>query len=239
MARVAMASTNVSARTSERGHFGPGFFKFLRELRENNNREWFLANKNRYESQVKEPMLGFIADFGAHLRKISGKFDADPRPIGGSMFRIYRDTRFSRDKSPYKTHVAAHFPHHDGGKDHSAPGYYLHLEPGTCFGGGGLWHPDGPELQKVRERIVNRTKEWKAIAGSSISIGGESLKRPPAGFDPGHPFIEDLKRKDIFATMHFSERDVCAPDFVERYSEVCRTAAPLVEFLTKALGLAW
>jgi len=234
-----MGSAPRSGRTGNGGHFTEGLFRFLTELRANNDRVWFHANKNRYESEVKEPMLRFIADFGERLRAISRNFDADPRPVGGSMFRIYRDTRFSKDKSPYKTAAAAHFQYRHGSKDVHAPGFYLHLEPGECMGGGGLWHPDAAALQKVRDRIVTRPKEWKAIVDGGVAISGETLKRPPAGYAPTHPFIEDLKRKDIYTMTRFSEADVCAPDFVDRYTEACRSAAPLVAFLTRALGLAW
>jgi uncharacterized protein (TIGR02453 family) len=233
-----MSSTRSSARQSN-AHFGRGLFQFLKELRANNDREWFQANKGRYESEVKEPMLRFIADFGERLRAISRNFDADPRPMGGSMFRIYRDTRFSKDKSPYKTAAAAHFQYRHGGKDVHAPGFYLHLESGECMGGGGLWHPDAAALQKVRDRIMKRTKDWKGIVDGGIEISGEGLKRPPAGYAPTHPFIEDLKRKDIYTMTRFSEADVCAPGFMDRYTEACRSAGPLVEFLTRALGLAW
>jgi len=234
-----MGSATVTASQGDAAHFGRGLFRFLKELRANNEREWFQANKERYESEVKEPMLRFIADFGERLRTISRNFDADPRPMGGSMFRIYRDTRFSKDKSPYKTAAAAHFQYRRGGKDVHAPGFYLHLEPGECMGGGGLWHPDAAALQKVRDRIVTRTKDWKAVVDRGIAISGDGLKRPPAGYAPTHPFIEDLKRKDIYTMTRFREADVCAPDFLDCYTEACRSAGPLVEFLTKALGLAW
>ncbi len=112
----------MSTKQAELTPFSPGFFRFLRELKANNRREWFEANKQRYEAEVKGPMLRFIAEFGARLRTVSKHFDADPRPVGGSMFRIYRDTRFAKDKSPYKTAVAEHFPHRAGGKDVHAPG---------------------------------------------------------------------------------------------------------------------
>ena len=116
-------------------HFGPELFDFLRELRENNDRDWFQANKERYEHDVKEPLLGFISDFGPRIAKISPHIRADPRPTGGSLFRIYRDVRFSKNKAPYKVHAAAQF-RHKRGKDVHAPGYYLHLEPGQVFAGG-------------------------------------------------------------------------------------------------------
>ena len=220
-------------------YVAPDMFRFLRELKANNKREWFEANRDRYEMHVKEPMLRFISDFGRQLKTISPHFSADPRPVGGSMFRIHRDIRFSRDKSPYKTHVGAHFPHVGSGKDAHAPGFYLHLQPGNSFGGGGLWHPDGAALKKVRDRIVERSKEWGKIRKTGVTIEGDSLKRPPAGYDPKHPFADDLKLKDYYITAEFSDREVCAPDFMDRYLQDCRSAVPLVEFLTKALGLPW
>ncbi len=115
-------------------HFSPALFAFLRELKANNSRPWFQANKERYEREVREPMLCFIADFGVEARKISPYIVADPRKAGGSMFRIHRDTRFSKDKSPYKTTVGAQF-RHEQGKDVHAPGFYLHLAPGEAFAG--------------------------------------------------------------------------------------------------------
>src|SRR5688572_21278461 len=126
-------------------YFTPRLFQFLRELKANNDRSWFQANKGHYESDVKQPLLEFIADFGPPLREISEHFDADPGPVGGSLFRIYRDTRFSRDKTPYKTHAAAHF-RHERGKDVHAPGFYLHLEPDNVFAACGIWHPDSDTL---------------------------------------------------------------------------------------------
>lgn len=232
-----MVAKTVSRTRS--AYFDPALFRFLKELKANNNRDWFAANKHRYESAVKEPMLRFIADFAAHLSKISPQFNADPRPAGGSMFRIYRDTRFAKDKMPYKTAAAAHFRHQAGAKDVHAPGFYLHLEPGSCMGGGGLWHPDSTALRKVRDRIVEHNKEWQAVIRSGISISGDTLKRVPAGYDPEHPHAEDLKRKDLYVMYEFTEKDVCAPDFLERYAQACRSAQPLVRFLTKAVGLAW
>lgn len=233
-----MSSPSVQIKKTT-AHFHPTFFQFLRDLKDNNNREWFSENKHRYESEVKEPMLRFITDFGVNLRKISSHFTADPRPVGGSMFRIYRDTRFSKDKTPYKTIASAHFPHQDCGKDVHAPGFYLHLEPDHCMGGAGLWQPDGPSLKKVRDQIIMKTKEWKAIGDHGIVVGGDTLKRPPVGYDVNHPFIEDLKRKDFFMHQQYSEHDVCASSFLEQFTETCRSATPLMAFLTKALNLAF
>ncbi len=218
-------------------YFSPNMFQFLKELEANNNRIWFEKNKHRYEADVKEPMLRFITDFGPRLRRISPHFSADPRPVGGSMFRIYRDIRFSRDKSPYKTNVGAHFPHLRAGRDAHAPGFYLHLEPGHSMGGGGLWHPDAASLKKVRDRIVQRPKEWKVIRTGGIDLEGDVLKRVPAGYDPAHPFAEDLKLRDYYTLEEFSEKEACGRDFMDHFVNACRTAAPLMGFLTKALGL--
>lgn len=220
-------------------HFGKGLFAFLADLRRNNDRAWFLAEKERYVAEVEGPMLRFIADFAGRLPGISRAFVADPRRVGGSMFRIYRDTRFSKDKSPYKCAVAAQFPHRDRGKDRSVSAFYLHLEPGRCVGGGGLYHPDAAALKQVRDRIAARPREWEAVLRKRIAILGESLKRPPAGYDPEHRFVEDLKRKDFYGMTRFTEREVCAPGFLDRYVEACATAAPLVEFVTRALALRW
>ena len=112
---------------SEQTYFNRAFFRFLEDLKKNNQREWFQANKQRYEDEVRHPAQQFISDFGPQLHKISRHFLADPRASGGSMFRIYRDTRFAKDKSPYKTHVGIQFRHKQG-KDVHAPGFYLHLE---------------------------------------------------------------------------------------------------------------
>ena len=220
-------------------YFAPDLFRFLKELKRNNRKEWFEKNKPRYEETVKRPLLRFIADFDARIRTVSKQYHADSRPAGGSMFRIYRDTRFSKDKSPYKTHAAAHFPHRAASKDVHTPGFYLHLEPGNSMGGGGLWQPDGPALQQVRDRIVERANDWKSVVSARIEIVGDSLKRPPAGYDPEHRFVDDLKRKDYIVITEFTERQVCAPDFMDRYLKACRRAGPLVRFLAQAVGLRW
>src|SRR4029450_921750 len=129
------------ATTTRRASFGPELFAFLADLRANNNRDWFAENKQRYEDQLLEPALTFIATFAPHLEKISPHFRADARPSGGSLFRIYRDTRFSKDKSPYKTNLGIHF-RHERAKDAHAPGFYLHIGPDEGFAGAGMWHPD-------------------------------------------------------------------------------------------------
>ena len=221
-------------------HFTPALFDFLRELRANNNREWFQANKTRYEQVARDPMLRFIADFSVPLREISPHILADPRPVGGSLFRIHRDTRFSKDKQPYKTMLAAQF-RHASGRDVHAPGFYLHLEPDNVFYGGGLYHPDAATLAKVRAAIVKKPQQWKKATSpdafeDGATVWGEQLKRAPQGFDPAHPLIEDLKRKDYVWIAQLDEPSACEPEFIDRFASACRAAAPLVRFLTQALG---
>lgn len=220
-------------------YFTPDLFKFLKELKANNTRPWFESNRERYERDVKEPMLRFIADFGPQLKTVSPHFRADPRPVGGSMFRIYRDIRFSKDKSPYKTNIGAHFPHFRSGQNAHAPGFYLHVAPGQSFGGGGLWHPDAAALKLVRDQIATRSKGWEAVRRRKLGIRGDTLKRVPHGFDQDHVFAEDLKRRDFYVMQEYDTRQVCSPEFMDLYLESCRTAAPLMQFLTTALGLPW
>lgn len=219
--------------------FNRSLFQFLRDLKANNNREWFQANKERYEAEVKGPVLAFVLAFAEPLAGINKHFRADPRPVGGSMFRINRDTRFSGNKDPYKLNVGAQFRHGLCTKDVHSPGFYLHLEPGGCFASTGLWHPEADALRKVRERIVSNTRAWKALQTGGIEVGGEALKRVPVGFDPAHPFAEDLKLKDFYTYTPLTEKEVCAPDFLAHFTGICRSHAPLAAFLTKALELPW
>ena len=225
---------------AKKRHFNKQFFGFLKELKQNNAREWFQANKERYRSVVQEPLLGFISDFSDPLYDISHEFVADPRPSGGSMFRIHRDVRFAKDKSPYKTHAAAQFRHR-AGRDAHAPGFYLHLEPGNVFVGAGSWHPGGEAIGHIRTAIAENSKKWQKILddpefSKSHKLVGEGLKRPPRGFDPEHPLIEELKRKDFISIENFSQTKACSASFVDAVAESFRTAAPLVRFLTEAVG---
>ena len=224
-------------------YFTQATFTFLKDLTENNTREWFQENKHRYEDDVRDPAIRFITDFGGHLKALSEHFRSDPRTVGGSMFRIYRDTRFSKDKTPYKTAIGIQF-RHELGKDAHAPGFYLHLEPRQVFAGTGLWRPDSATTKKIRDAIVAKPAAWKrARSGRALlalcTFEGDSLKRPPRGYDADHPLIEDIKRKDFLALAPFSQAEVCAGDFLLRFARFCRTVAPYTAFLTDAVGLEW
>lgn len=219
--------------------FSPTLFSFLEELAEHNERAWFKANRRRYEECVQEPALAFITDFAPHLGRITPHLTAEARPVGGSLFRIQRDTRFARDKTPYKTNVGISFRHAQSADVH-APGYYLHLEPGETFAACGMWHPSGGELARVRDAIATDPDGWAAAAhrgpfAASFKLDGDSLVRPPRGHDPEHPMIADLKRKDFLGVATLSESTVFAPGFVEVYARLCRDAAPLMRFLCDAV----
>jgi uncharacterized protein (TIGR02453 family) len=223
--------------------FGPGLFSFLTDLRANNNREWFTANKDRYEEQLLEPALAFIDAFAPLLEKISAHFRADARPSGGSLFRIYRDTRFSKDKSPYKTNLGIHF-RHERAKDAHAPGYYLHIGPDEVFAGGGIWHPASAAATAIREAIVADTGRWRRATrtgafAKQLSLGGDSLKRVPSWAEPDHPFADDLKRKDFFASARLAPSDVVAPGLVDEYARLCLAATPFMQFLCEALAVPY
>jgi uncharacterized protein (TIGR02453 family) len=218
-------------------------FDFLRELRQNNNRNWFEANKSRYENDVKQPMFDFIEAFGDRLPTISPHYTAIPRVNGGSLFRIYRDLRFSKDKTPYKTAAALHF-RHESAPDVHAPGFYLHLEPDDVFVGCGIWKPAGETLFRIRTRIAEHPDQWLSARDnkefrSVFQLGGDTLKRPPKGFDPDHHLIEDLKRKDYLGSVQLTEADACQADFLDVFVDLCVKAAPFMRFLTESIGLPW
>ena len=222
--------------------FTPALFEFLRELKAHNNREWFEANKSRYQADVRDLLLAFIAAWRHRLTTISPHFVADPKPMGGSMFRIYRDTRFSKNKDPYKTVASAYF-WHEAGKENT-PGFYLHLEPDQCFVGMGVYQPDTPVRQLIAQTIVTRADEWQSIKQDkafkkAFTFSGDSLQRVPKPYDASHPLAEDLKRKDFIVVANLTEKQVCAKDFLDKYETLCRTAAPLMSFLTRAVSLPW
>ncbi len=221
------------------GYITPRTFRFFSELARNNDREWFEANKRRYIEEVRDPLVRFIEAFGPKLARISAHMVADPRPVGGSLFRIYRDTRFSKDKRPYKTHAGLSFRHADG-RDVHAPVFYLHLEPGSVFAAAGMWRPPAESVKLVRDAIVAHPDRWKrATRTCPLSEPGDGLQRTPRGYDPEHPLVADLKRQSFITTTSFTEKEAGAPDFLDRFAQACRRATSLMRFLTGAVGLPW
>ena len=220
--------------------FDPEFFHFMRELAANNDREWVAAHKARYEADVLEPSLAFIEDFGYRLREISPNFVADPRRTGGSLFRIYRDVRFSHDKRPYKDHFGAYVA--EGGRKSILPGYYLHLAANNnSFLAGGLWMPPADYLKAVRQEIdynldglerIIQAPDFKNRLGS---IQGEQLKTTPKGYEKDNPAIEYLRFKSWNATMPLPDKVVLSKDFMHALLDGFKAVKPFNDFLTTPL----
>lgn len=186
---------------------------------------------------MQQPSLRFIKDLGRQLKTISPQLVADPKPFGGSLFRIYRDIRFSRDKSPYKTNLAMEFWHKKSAG--YGPGLYLHIRPGENFLGAGVWHLDKPTLDKIRKGIVDNPDSWKTVLDAKLRIEGESLKRPPAGFPADHMFIRDIMRKDFIASITFTDKEIVGPRFMRDFVEAGKKMNPLNRFLAQTIGLRW
>jgi len=220
-------------------------FTFLEELKANNNKQWFQDNRSRYDEYVVAPVLDFIELTGlAILPNISHAFTAEAKKSGGSMFRIFRDTRFSHDKRPYKENVGCQFRHRSA-KDAHCPGFYLHLAPEEVFIGAGIWRPDGPTIKKIRTRIVTKPDEWQAavhaekVAKHFTGFEGEQLKHPPRGFDPDAPHMDDLRRKSFFLFKDFTAKDTQSPDFINQVDDAFTHAGPLVRFVCQAVGVEY
>ena len=217
------------------------YFKFFKELKENNNREWFNDNKPRFRTSVQEPLAELVEAMAPRLKKISKHIVADPRLNGGSVFRIYKDVRFSKDKSPYKTHGAVQF-RHALGKDAHAPGFYVHLAPEEVFYGGGIWSPPSPNLLKIREAIRDHSGKWKkATTGAAFgkrfdAVRGDQLTRPPRGFDADAPCIDDMKRKSFFAMAQAKPAAPKKPVFVDELAATFVDAKPFMKFLCDSVG---
>ncbi|NCG37471.1 MAG: TIGR02453 family protein [Actinobacteria bacterium] len=226
-----------------RRYFSPDLFAFLGDLADNNNRAWFNEHKARYEASVRQPALDFITDFVELLEALSPYFVADSRTVGGSLFRIHRDTRFAKDKTPYKLNTGMHF-RHERAKDAHSPGFYVHLQPRSCFIGLGLWMPEPKVAYQIRGHIDENQDEWIAATQSKVftsmyELGGDSLKRPPRGFDVEHPLLEDMKRKSFIATGPIKHSDVTKASFREDLAERFMAGAPLMKFLCAAVGVKY
>ena len=216
---------------------------FLEELAANNNREWFKENKPRYEEQVLDVALHFIQSMQEPLAKIAPHFTAIPQRMGGSLMRVYRDTRFSKNKLPYKTNIGIQF-RHEQARDVHSPGYYVHIDPDQVFLGVGMWRPDSDSLRSIRERIVAKPAEWRRTTADAkfrrhFRLGGESLSRPPRGFDREHEHIGDIKRKSFMGVRNFDVQDCLRPGFQRKVETSFSAATPFMKFLCKAVGVPY
>jgi uncharacterized protein (TIGR02453 family) len=211
--------------------------RFLKLLRKNNNRTWFNAHKAEYEDYVKLPMQSLIVALRPHVQAFAPEIDFNPKR---SMFRIYRDTRFSKDKTPYKTHVAAVFRPRGHWQD--SAGYYVHVEPDITYVGGGIYMPDGDQLKKIRRAIDEQSEEFLSIVGTQKfkkqfnGIEGERLQRVPQGYAADHPMGEWLKHKQFYTGVDWKEPKYLSPKFVNDVAKVYKELYPFIRFLNSALG---
>ena len=222
-------------------HFSPRLFAFLRELATNNDREWFAAHRDEYERCVRDPALRFIADLAAPFSGISPEFIVEPSVVGGSLVRMARDTRFSADKSPYRTYLGVGIRHRMH-RERPTPRFYLAIQPRHSYLGVGCWRPDSATARAVRRELAAQPDGWEKAVGSPgfeehFTLEGDHLVRPPRGFDADHPLIDDLRRKDFAASTRFTNKAVTSDDFIDVFLARCQAAAPFVSFLCSALGV--
>lgn len=208
--------------------FSAALLDFLADLAAHNDRDWFRSQKARYERDVKAPLHAFAAALGPRLAAV----DPDARVDARSVFRIHRDTRFSADKSPYKTNAGLHFASGEHGVHR--PGYYLHLQPGASFFGAGLWHPEAPALAKIRATLDTHRARWIEVRDAVPPLGGDALVRVPRGYAADHPLAEDLRRKDFVVTLTYADAEIVGAGFLDRFVADCARARPLVAFLAEA-----
>ena len=222
--------------------FSKELLSFYQELHQNNDRDWFQANKQRYREVALLPMCDFIETFAPRLDDLAPRYIADPRPNGGSVFRIHRDVRFAKDKKPYKEHLACHF-RHQAGKDAHAPGYYLHIDLNEVRMGAGIWLPPAPKLNAIRQAIDENPDRWNDIRTDPLimemfdGIHGDGLKTAPKGYPKDHPNIEDLRRKTFFLMRRTSHEDLFSEKLLDRAEETYRAADRFMRFMTHAVDL--
>jgi len=210
--------------------------EFLKQLKKNNNRDWFAKHKSEYEEFVKFPMQCLVASLKTPMKKIVSEIDVNPKR---NMFRIYRDTRFSKNKTPYKTHIAAVF--HLKGHWQQSAGYYVHIEPGNIYVGGGIYMPDSNQLKSIRHAIAEQPKEFSSIVESKpfkkrfVTLEGDKLQRAPLGYPTDHPMIEWLKHKSFYTGVEWKESECYSPKFIDKIVNVYKELLPLIRFLNEAL----
>ena len=215
-------------------------FRFLKALAQNNNRSWFAENRARYESAYLEPSLALIEAMEKPLAKAAPLLVAQPRKSGGSLMRIYKDTRFSKDKTPYNTNIGIHF-RHAAGKDVHAPGVYLHIATDECFLGAGIWRAPSDALRSIREYIAENPEQWKRSCRGkrfrdSYELYDDRLRSAPRGYAKDHPLIEDLRLKSFIGTSYLKKQLVCSQELVPELERMIRQARPLMRFLCEALN---
>ncbi|HEX4998005.1 MAG TPA: DUF2461 domain-containing protein [Terriglobia bacterium] len=211
---------------------------FLRRLKKNNDREWFLSNRTVYEQSIRSPMTELVNLLAVDFSRFAPEIAVSPKT---SMYRIHRDTRFSADKSPYKTHVAAVFPPR-GMEKHQGAGFYFHFSPDELLIGGGLYMPSPEDLLAVRLRVQSDFREFKNIIGGRVfrrlfgGLEGEQLRRVPRGFAPDDPAADYLRRKQFLAMRTLPAETVATDRFYGALLETFTALAPLIRFLNHPIA---
>jgi uncharacterized protein (TIGR02453 family) len=223
-------------------YFSDASFRFLRALARHNTKEWFAAHRTQYEDHVRQPFLRLLNDLQPDLAGVSAHFRSDPRSVGGSLFRIHRDARFSNDKSPYKSWQGARL-YHERRKQVPAPSFYIHLQPGECFVGSGLWHPEPDTQRRVRQFIFDNPGSWKAAAHAPAFRrrfefeASEVLVRPPRGFPADFEFIDDLKHRNFVFWRAIDDAAMTGPRLRQALARDLAALAPFTDYLCAALDL--
>lgn len=223
-------------------YFSDKTFKFLRALARHNEREWFHAHKADYESHVRQPFLRLLTDLQPVMAGVSAHFRADPKGVGGSLFRIHRDTRFSSDKTPYKSWQGARL-FHVRARQVAAPSFYLHVKPGECFVGGGLWHPDTTTQRRIRQFIVDNPGGWQRAAHDAAFRrdyaleSSDMLVRVPAGFPADFAHADDLRHRNFVVTRALDDADLTGDDLLSILATDLAAIAPFMDYLCAALDL--
>jgi uncharacterized protein (TIGR02453 family) len=219
--------------------FPPEMNQFFRGLKRHNKREWFQPRKHLFDKQVKEPMLELVAALNRDLVKYAPEFVTEPKK---ALFRIYRDTRFSADKTPYKTHIAASFARRGASTTGlGTGGFYFHLSHDQIEVAGGIYHPERETMLIVRQHIADHYQEMRRILADKKArklvgdLQGDELTRAPKGFDPEHPAIDLIKKKDWILDVTLEPALANSPKLYKEIADRFRAMAPLIEFLNRPL----
>jgi uncharacterized protein (TIGR02453 family) len=223
-------------------YFSERSLKYMRALAKHNDREWFLTHKQDYELHVRGPFLALLTDLQPALREVSEHYRADPKTVGGSLFRIHRDTRFSNNKAPYKEWQGARL-FHARSKEVEAPSFYIHLQPGNCFIAAGLWHPEPETLRRIRHFIVDNPGSWANAAHAKTFRkrfdldDSEMLVRPPRGYPTDFVHLDDLRRKNHVALRMIDDATMTGPRLLAVLAKDLQQLGPFMDYMCAALDL--
>ena len=217
--------------------FTPKTLSFLRSLKRNNNRDWFRARRDQYDAHVRAPMIAVVERLAGDFRSFAPELIASPKL---SLFRVYRDTRFSGDKKPLKTHAAAVFRTRELPRPQGA-GLYFEIAPGWVWIGGGMWRPEPPELVKIREHIAETWPEMQSLTRAAAfrrrfeELSGDTMTRVPRGYRSDHPAADYLKFRQFYGGAEFPASLAHSREFYPTLIATFKALMPLVRFLNTAL----